>query len=276
MTSYLELENITKVYSSQEGVKTVLKNINLAVGKNEFLTILGPSGCGKSTLLKIIASFIKAEKGRVLKEGKEITAAGPDRLLLFQDFEQLFPWLKVIDNLVFALKAVQKLEGENKTAGKNKGAQAASKVAKKAVKSTKAELQKEALKYLKEVKLENYKDYYPYQLSGGMKQRAALARTLAAGGDIMLMDEPFGSLDSQNRQQLQQLLVDLRQQEERTIIFVSHDIREALFLADRIVVMKSEPGEIKAILKNTLPQPRQRSGEEFNRLFEKLEKLLQN
>lgn len=258
MTSYLELENITKSYDGQDGKITVLENINLAVGKNEFLTILGPSGCGKSTLLKIIAGFIKEKKGRVLKEGKEITAAGPDRLFLFQEFEQLFPWLKVIDNLIFALKAVQKLRGDKKA------------------KLAQEELKKEALKYLKKVKLKKYQDYYPYQLSGGMKQRAALARTLAVGGEIMLMDEPFASLDSQTRQQLQQFLADLRQQKERTIIFVSHDIREALFLADRIVVMTGEPGQLKAVLKNSLQRPRKRSGEEFNRLFKELERLLQH
>lgn len=253
MTSYLELKNITKTFSDNKNEKLILKNINLKVKKNEFLLILGPSGCGKSTLLKIIASFIKADKGKLSKEGKEILEAGMDRLMLFQDFEQLFSWQKVITNICFALKRSQK--NKNLTSNNNK-------------------LKAEALKYLKDVKLENYANYYPHQLSGGMKQRAALARNLAAGGDIMLMDEPFASVDNQSRRELQQLLVDIWQQEERTIIFVTHDIREAVFLADRIIVMKNEPGEIIEIVENNLARPRQQGSDKFNQLFKRLEKLL--
>lgn len=255
MTPYLELKNIGKSYETEKENKIALKNINLNIKKNEFITFLGPSGCGKSTLLKIIGGFIKLESGQLFKAGASIETAGMDRIMLFQDFEQLFPWQQVIDNVTFAVKAAAK--------SKN-------------IKLTKAKIRDKALKYLSEVKLKKYQNYYPYQLSGGMKQRVALARTLAAEGEIMLMDEPFGSVDSQTRQELQQLLVQLWQEEEKTIIFVTHDIREAVFLSERIVLMKNEPGEIIEIVENELPRPRKRSSIEFNQLFEKLQSRLEN
>lgn len=254
MSSYLELKNIEKSFETEKDSKTALKDINLQIKQNEFLTILGPSGCGKSTLLKIIAGFSRADSGQLLKNKNPLETAGLDRIMLFQDFEQLFPWQKVIDNVSFAAKAAAK----NK---KNK--------------LSKTQIKEKALKYLSEVKLEDYKNYYPHQLSGGMKQRVALARTLAAEGEIMLMDEPFGSVDSQTRQELQQLLVQLWQEEERTIIFVTHDIREAVFLSERIVLMKNEPGEIIEVVKNKLPRPRRRSSSEFNLFFEQLQSQLE-
>jgi ABC-type nitrate/sulfonate/bicarbonate transport system ATPase subunit len=255
MISYLELKNINKSFETEKGSKTALKDINLQIKENEFLTILGPSGCGKSTLLKIIAGFSRADNGQIFKKGKQLQAAGLDRIMLFQNFEQLFPWQKVIDNVIFAVKAA---------ASSNR------------FKLSKAKMREKALKYLTEVKLEDYQNYYPHQLSGGMKQRVALARTLAAEGEIMLMDEPFGSVDSQTRQELQQLLAELWQEEDRTIIFVTHDIREAVFLSERIVLMKNEPGEIIEIVDNDLSRPRKRSSREFNLLFEKLQLRMQN
>jgi ABC-type nitrate/sulfonate/bicarbonate transport system ATPase subunit len=255
MKSYLELKNVNKSFETEKEKKIALKDINLEIKENEFLTILGPSGCGKSTLLKIIAGFSKTDRGQFLKEGEELIEAGLDRIMLFQDFEQLFSWQKVIDNVEFAVKAAAKNNKE---------------------KLSSAEIKEKALKYLEEVKLLDYQNYYPHQLSGGMKQRVALARTLAAEAEIMLMDEPFGSVDSQTRQELQQLLVQLWQEEERTIIFVTHDIREAVFLSQRIVLMKNEPGEIINIIENKLPYPRKRSSRNFNQLFEKLQSQLQN
>lgn len=255
MNSYLELKSINKSFETEKRRKAALKNINLQIKENEFITILGPSGCGKSTLLKIIAGFSRADSGQLLKNKAQIEKAGLDRIMLFQEFEQLFPWQKVIENVTFAVKAAAK----NK---KNK--------------LSKAAIKKKALKYLSEVKLENYQDYYPHQLSGGMKQRVALARTLAAEGEIMLMDEPFGSVDSQTRQELQQLLTQLWQEEDRTIIFVTHDIREAVFLSERIVLMKNEPGEIIKVVENKMPYPRRLSSREFNQLFEQLQGQLYN
>lgn len=255
MTPYLELKNIEKSYNSGQGTIKVLKNIKLQIKKNEFVTILGPSGCGKSTLLKIIAGFLKAEKGKILKKENEIKKANLDRVMLFQDFEQLFPWQTVLNNIIFAVKAASKNKKE---------------------KLNKKEIKSRALQYLKEVKLASYSDYYPHQLSGGMKQRVALARTLAAEAEIMLMDEPFGSVDSQTRQELQLLLTEIWQEEEKTVIFVTHDIREAVFLADKIVLMKNEPGEIITEVENNLSRPRNRSSLEFNHLFEKLQYQLDN
>jgi len=253
MSSYLELKNINKSFETEKEKKIVLADINLKIRENEFLTILGPSGCGKSTLLKIIAGFSKTDGGKLLKKGKTIKEAGMDRLMLFQDFEQLFPWQKVINNVEFAVKQ----------AAKNKK-----------LKLSSVQIKERALKYLKQVKLRDYQNYYPHQLSGGMKQRVALARTLAAEAEIMLMDEPFGSVDSQTRQELQQLLVQLWQEENRTIIFVTHDIREAVFLSQRIVVMKNEPGQIINIVENKLPYLRKRSSRNFNHLFEELQSQL--
>lgn len=250
MTPYLELKNISKNFKNKKESKIALKNINLKIKEKEFLTILGPSGCGKSTLLKIIAGFIKTEEGSVIKQGNIIQEPGLDRIMLFQNFEQLFSWKKVIDNVIFAIKAEARF--------KNK-------------KITKKKAAAEALKYLKEVKLKEYQDYYPHQLSGGMKQRVALARTLAAGGEIMLMDEPFASVDSQTRRELQQLLIDIFREEERTVIFVTHNIREAVFLSDRIVVMKNEPGEIIDIIENDLSRPRDFGSIKFNQIYQKLE-----
>lgn len=253
MSSYLELKNITKKFSEGKKEKTVVKNINLKLKKNEFLTILGPSGCGKSTLLKIIAGFIEAEKGQIYKKGKRLSKPGLDRVMLFQDFEQLFSWQSVLANVVFALKSAQKKQ-------KNK--------------LNKNQLENKALEYLKKVKLKKYSSYYPHQLSGGMKQRTALARTLASGAEILLMDEPFASVDNQTRRELQQMLIKIWKEEEKSIVFITHDIREAVFLADRIVVMKNEPGEIIEIIDNELVRPRQQSGRKFNQLFQKLAKIL--
>lgn len=243
MSSYLELKNILKKYRNKHQSKIILKNINLEIKQNEFITILGPSGCGKSSLLKLIAGFIQADQGQISKNGKILKKAALDRVMLFQEFEQLFPWQKVIENVIFAIKA----------SFKNKN-----------INLTKVEIREKALLYLEAVKLKAYQNYYPHQLSGGMKQRAALARTLAAEAEIMLMDEPFASVDSQTRHQLQQLLFKIWQQKNMTIIFVTHDIREAIFLADKIVLMKNEPGEIIDVVENNLAAPRKRTSQEFN------------
>lgn len=255
MSSYLELKDVNKSFETEKEKKIALKDINLEIRENEFLSILGPSGCGKSTLLKIIAGFSRTDRGQLLKKEKALKEAGMDRIMLFQNFEQLFPWQKVINNVEFAVKQVAK---------------------NKKLKLSSNQVKERALKYLEQVKLREYQNYYPHQLSGGMKQRVALARTLAAEAEIMLMDEPFGSVDSQTRQELQQLLVKLWQEEEKTIIFVTHDIREAVFLSQRIVLMKNEPGEIINIVENKLPYPRKRSSRNFNQLFESLESQLWN
>ncbi|MFW6035214.1 MAG: ABC transporter ATP-binding protein [Halothermotrichaceae bacterium] len=246
MKGYLEIKNIYKSYQQSEE-NVVLKNINLSIKKGEFAAILGPSGCGKTTLLKIIAGFLEAEKGAVYKSGKKIAGSCPDRIMVFQEFRQLFPWKTVLDNVIFALKS------------KNIGANS-------------TERKKIARYYLEKVELHNVFDYYPHQLSGGMKQRAALARTLAGNPEIMLMDEPFGSLDSQTRAKLQELLINIWQESQKTIIFVTHDINEAIVLADRIIVMGKKPGCIE-IINNNLIRPRDRMSPEFIQLYQTISSI---
>lgn len=248
MTKYLDIKNIYKCYQQNDEKKIVLEEIDFSVEKSEFVAILGPSGCGKTTLLKIIAGFLDTKKGAVYKNGKKLTESGPDRIMVFQEFRQLFPWKTVLDNVIFALKT--------------------RKIAKNS-----AEREKMANLYLKKVGLSDVYDYYPHQLSGGMKQRVALARTLAADPEIMLMDEPFGSLDSQTRTTLQNLLIDIWQEAQKTILFVTHDIKEAIILADRIIVMNKNPGMIKKIINNDLKRPRDILSNEFNQLYRNISEV---
>lgn len=250
MTDYLHLKNIYKGYQNGEEKKEkpVLENIDFTIDRGEFAAILGPSGCGKTTLLKIVAGFMEAEQGAVYLEGEKVTGPSPDRIMVFQEFRQLFPWKTVLDNVIFALKA-------------------------KDIGDTCAERERIACSYLKKVELPDVFNYYPHQLSGGMKQRAALARTLAADPEIMLMDEPFGSLDSQTRDNLQELLIDVWKEAGKAILFVTHDIEEALLLSDKIIVMESNPGRIKKIIKNELQRPRNRVGNEFALMYRMLTDL---
>lgn len=241
---YLELKKIYKSYNKEPEKMLILKNINLKINKNEFITILGPSGCGKSTLLKIIGGFLDVDSGGVYKNSEKIKGADLDRIMVFQEFEQLFPWKTVMENVIFALKAADK--------------------------SSSKKFKTTAINYLEKVQLEDYSDYYPHQLSGGMKQRAALARTFAAKSEILLMDEPFGSLDSLTRHSLQSLLIKIWKNEQRTIIFVTHDIREAIYLSDKIVLMESNPGKIKEVIKNKLLRPRDRTDNKFSELYKEI------
>ena len=243
MKDYLHIEKINKSYNHSHEEKSVLKDINFSVAKNELVAILGASGCGKTTLLKIIAGFLDAEKGSIYINGKKVTGTSPDRLMVFQEFRQLFPWKTVLNNVIFGLKA-------------------------KNIANNADEREKIARYYLKKVELKDIFNYYPYQLSGGMKQRVALARTLAADPEIMLMDEPFGSLDSQTKNNLQKLLINIWQETNKTILFVTHDIEEAIILADRIIIMDKNPGRIKKVVNNHLERPRKRTDIEFIKLYD--------
>ncbi len=243
MMDYIAIKNIYKSYQQSDERRVVLENINFSIEKRELVALLGPSGCGKTTLLKIIAGFIETDTGGLYKNGERLSGISSNRIMVFQEFKQLFPWKTVLDNVIFALEA--------KNIAKNP-----------------AEREEMARYFLERVELTDFFDYFPYQLSGGMKQRVALARTLAADPEIMLMDEPFGSLDSQTRKNLQDLLIDIWQEAQKTIIFVTHDIEEAIVLADRIVVMDKNPGRIKKIINNNLERPRNRAGIEFGELYE--------
>ncbi|MDT3699824.1 MAG: ABC transporter ATP-binding protein [Thermincola sp.] len=224
----LAIESVSKEFITNQGVNFTLDNVNLTVHKGEFISLVGPSGCGKSTLLNIIAGLEKASGGRVLKNGEEIVAAGPDRVVMFQE-AALLPWLKVIDNVEFGLKI----------AG-----------------IPKPERRDRAIHYLKMVHLTRFAHNYPHQLSGGMRQRVALARALAMDSDILLMDEPFAALDSQTKSILHLELQQIWGETKKTIIFVTHNVEEAVLLANRVLVMSANPGRIKKDFKIELARPR--------------------
>lgn len=224
----LELNNLSKSFVSKNGTVEVFNDINLEIMNGEFICLLGPSGCGKSTLINVIAGLEHATEGSAVLNGKVIDEPGPDKVMMFQE-PALFPWLKVIDNVEFGLL----LEGGNK----------------KEVRNT-------ALEMLDKVRLSKFKDAYLHQLSGGMKQRVALARCLAMNSDVLLMDEPFSALDSQTRFILQMELQRIWLETKKTIIFVTHSVEEAVLLADRVVLMASAPGGIKEVFDIGLPRPR--------------------
>ena len=197
-----------------------LEDVSLAVQAREFVALLGPSGCGKSTLLYLLGGFLPTETGKILIEGKPVGAPGPDRGIVFQHFA-LFPWKTVRANILYGLERMGLPRDER---------------------------QKRAQSFIDLVGLSGFEDSYPSQLSGGMRQRTALARTLAFDPKILLMDEPFGALDAQTRSLMQAELLSIWQRTPKTVIFVTHDVQEAVYLADRVAVMSARPGRIKAIV----------------------------
>src|SRR5437763_7140734 len=197
-----------------------LEDVSLDVGAREFVALLGPSGCGKSTLLYLIGGFLPTEKGKILIEGKPVGAPGPDRGIVFQHFA-LFPWKTVRGNVLYGLERM---------------------------KLPRDEREKRAQSFIDLVGLGGFEDSYPAQLSGGMRQRTALARTLAFDPKILLMDEPFGALDAQTRSLMQTELLGIWQRSRKTVLFVTHDVQEAVYLAERVAVMSARPGRIKAIV----------------------------
>ena len=222
----LVLERISKRFDTASS--DTLKDIDLTVEDGEFVCVIGPSGCGKTTLLNIIAGLETPTGGTVTLEGTQIKSAGPDRAVMFQE-PALFPWLTVLGNVRFGLLL----------AGKNR-----------------AEQNEIAMHYLKMVQLAHFADYRPHQLSGGMKQRAALARALALNSKVLLMDEPFSALDKQTRNKLREEVSDVWLQTRKTLLFITHSVEEAIFFADRIIMLSSNPGTIKKEFRVTIPRPR--------------------
>ncbi len=245
---HVTIKNVEKTFSNKEEKTsfTVFNDINLTINKGEFLSLLGPSGCGKSTLLNIIAGLDKATNGVVTVGSKEIHGPGPDRGVVFQE-AALMPWLTVLENVMFGLKK-QKL--------------------------SKGETEKKALEYLKLVHLSKFVGSYPHELSGGMKQRVSIARALAMDPEILLMDEPFGALDEQTRSMLHKEVQFIWEQTGKTIIFVTHNIRESVLLSDRIVLMGTRPGGIIQEFKVDLPRPRKPSSPDFLKIEEDIMALL--
>ena len=251
MPDKLIVENIEKTYTVQEvgGALTktkALDNINFSVGEGEFVALIGPSGCGKSTLLMLIAGLYKKSGGSVYVDGKEVKGPGLDRGVIFQEYA-LFPWMNITKNVQFGAK--------NKRLPKEKIAQ-------------------KSQECINLVGLTGYEDSYPARLSGGMKQRVAVARALCYEPEIMLMDEPFGAVDAQTRGKLQKMLIDIWQETQSTILMVTHSIQEAIYLSDRILVMSRGPGKIKEEINIDLPRPRDSLSEEFFNYRVKIAKLL--
>jgi NitT/TauT family transport system ATP-binding protein/sulfonate transport system ATP-binding protein len=228
--SKLAITGVGKVFPAQRGGQATraLTPTTLAIADNDFITILGPSGCGKSTLLRIVAGLETASEGEVKLDGAPVTGPGADRGMVFQSYT-LFPWLTVAENIAFGLR--------------EKGA-------------PEAERMQIARQWGERVGLKGFENHYPKQLSGGMQQRTAIARALANNPKILLLDEPFGALDNQTRALMQEMLLGIWEREQKTVVFVTHDVEEAIFMASRVVVMSARPGRIKADIAVDLPHPR--------------------
>jgi NitT/TauT family transport system ATP-binding protein len=217
----IAVDRVSHMYRPPRGREVkALDEVSLDVGAREFVALLGPSGCGKSTLLYLIGGFLPVETGAIAVEGKPVAGPGPDRGIVFQHFA-LFPWKTVRGNILYGLER----QG-----------------------MPKAEREKRAMEFIELVGLAGFEDSYPSQLSGGMKQRTAIARTLAFEPSILLMDEPFGALDAQTRGLMQGELLRIWQRTRKTVIFVTHDVQEAVYLAERVAVMSARPGRIKTIV----------------------------
>jgi NitT/TauT family transport system ATP-binding protein len=240
------INNVQKVFKTPGGDVIALKDINLTIKQGEFVCLLGPSGCGKSTLLNAVAGFQPPSGGEIVIEGKKILKPGPDRGMVFQEYA-LFPWMTVAQNIAFGME-VQKKD--------------------------KAEIELTVNQLLDLLHLKDFRDRFPKDLSGGMRQRVAIARVLALDSPIMLMDEPFGALDALTRRNLQDELLRIWEKLGKTILFVTHSIEESIYLADRIVVMTYRPGTVKRDQYVDMPRPRDPSSAAFNDLKRELGRLV--
>lgn len=240
---HLSVKHISQSFEKDSGESTkALEDVSLEIEDGEFVCIIGPSGCGKTTLLRIIAGLDIPDSGQVTLDGDTITVPDPRRGMVFQEYS-LFPWRTVMENITFGMEMQHVPQ---------------------------AERLKTAEEYLNLVGLEQFRNSYPYELSGGMRQRVAIVRALANNPSVLLMDEPFGALDAQTRNLLQQELLQIWSKKKITILFVTHSVDEAVYLADRIVVMSARPGKVKEIVTVTLPRPRDRTSRQANELRNKL------
>ncbi|MEY2633302.1 MAG: hypothetical protein RIR00_1956 [Pseudomonadota bacterium] len=240
--SQIQIQDVQKVFRTADRDVVALKDIDLDIAPGEFVCLLGPSGCGKSTLLNAVAGFSLPSGGRIRVEGKPVTQPGPDRGMVFQEYA-LFPWMSVAENIAFGMEVQRR---------------------------SKAEISATVQQLLDTLGLKDFRDRFPKDLSGGMRQRVAIARVLALDSPIMLMDEPFGALDALTRRNLQDELLRIWSRLNKTILFVTHSIEESLYLADRIVVMTYRPGTIKRDQRVDLPRPRDPASAAFNDLKREL------
>ncbi|WP_407415918.1 ABC transporter ATP-binding protein [Methanobrevibacter sp.] len=238
----IEIKNINKSFDGRGKNLSVLEDINLEINDGELICLLGPSGCGKTTLLRLIAGLDQPTSGEIVANGEVVEKPSGDRAVIFQQYS-LFPWLTVLQNVTFGLEISGGSKEENIQA---------------------------AERYLKSVGLLDFKDSYPHELSGGMKQRVAIIRSLLNHSPILLMDEPFSALDMQNRHKLQEQLIGVWKRFENTIVFVTHDVDEAVYLADKIVLLDKDPGKIAEIISVDLERPRKRDSLEFLKIQESI------
>lgn len=241
MSENLKISNVNKSFFLKDGEVQALMDINIEVQKGEFVCIVGASGCGKSTLLRIISGLETADEGTILLGEKALRGPGKERGLIFQE-SRLFPWLSVAANIEFGIA-----EDEKKSLGK-------------------AKINEKIDEVLKLVQLENFKKALPYQLSGGMQQRISIARALVGDPDILLLDEPLGALDALTRIQMQNEILRIWKEQKKTMILVTHDIDEAIYLGDRIIVLSSRPGRVRKNIKVELSRPRERNSYDFIKL----------
>jgi NitT/TauT family transport system ATP-binding protein len=248
----IEIERLSKTFETTRKRHLALADISLKVADGEFVSILGPSGCGKSTLLYVVGGFVQPTTGEARVKGRPVAGPGPDRGPVFQEFA-LFPWKTVLGNVMYGLvhQGVSRREAEAR-----------------------------ARALIEMVHLTGYENFYPKELSGGMKQRVAIARTLAYKPSILLMDEPFGALDAHTRTRLQNDLLEIWERDRKTVLFVTHSVEEAVFLSDRVMVMTRSPGRIKATIDIALPRPRNRAELLINRRYQDyvvdIERLMEN
>jgi len=225
----IELRNVNYLYESGDRRVLALQDVSFAVDAAEFLCLVGQSGCGKTTMLNLIAGFLAPTAGEILVGGKRVTGKGFDRGIVFQDFAQLFPWRTARRNVEFGLE-MKGLPREQRG--------------------------EVAMNFLRLVGLEKFASAFPHELSGGMQQRVAIARALAYNPTVLLMDEPFAALDALTRDEMQRFLVDVWRETKKTVLYVTHNVAEAVYLADRVIVLSPHPGTVKAEVKITLPRPR--------------------
>lgn len=236
MAQSIEVRNVSYRYETAAGPVLAVTDVSFSVAPTEFLCVLGPSGCGKTTILNMLAGFLTPTQGEILMDGNPLAGQEHSRGVVFQDFAQLFPWRTARRNVEFGLEMRGVPEaGRRET----------------------------ALRFLRLVKLEKFADAYPHQLSGGMQQRVAIARALAYNPGVLLMDEPFAALDAMTREEMQKQLTEVWQETRKTIVYITHNVAEAVYLADQILVMAPHPGTIRARLKPELPRPRDTLSGEF-------------
>lgn len=249
MENCIEVLGLSKTFITQDNMKVhALSNVNLSVKENDFICILGPSGCGKSTLLRIIANLENATEGKIIYKGEELTSTTSDIGMVFQNYS-LLQWRNVLDNIALGLE----FKGMKKE-----------------------ERRKVAKKYLSMISMDSFENAYPYELSGGMQQRVAIARALANNPDVLLMDEPFGALDAYTRILLQKELLNIWNKNRKTILFVTHSVDEAVYLADKIIIMGKDPGTIREIIEISMERPRDRGNIEYAQITARILNMLEN